>query len=231
MKPFKLLACLVTLQFTSGLTLKAADMQDFREWTDNKGRQITARLIDTPDADSVRIERQDGHLFTIPVKTFSEVDQTYVKACYAGKNNKPAPRNNVGGKSEPRVAGALAEADAGTWSLLNTSGSQPASLYENTGLDTIIVGLNQRFTTKGVKTNRGVFLQIRTEPSDLASRVKVTGELPSMNTAAFLKQIAVINNLTVKTDSSGMIVLVDPTPPPEAKPGVGGLFGMAMDPP
>ncbi len=224
MKPLKLLACLVTLQLTSGLTLKAADSRNFREWTDDKGRQITARLIDMPSADSVRIERQDGRVFTIPVKTFSEADQSYVRTCYSGKKSLPASAGAT------RTPGALAEADASTWNLLNAGGNQPASTYENTGLDTIIAEINQRFSAKGLKTSTGVDLQIRTEPLDLASQVKISGELPSMNMTAFIKQIVGINNLAVKTDASGTIVLIDLTPTEKAAPVKGSLFGVATNP-
>jgi hypothetical protein len=227
MQPFKLLACLVTLQLTSSLTLKAADVRNFREWTDDKGRQITARLLDMPTSDSVRIERQDGRVFTIPVKTFSQADQTYVKTCYAAKKNPPA---SAGASSDASDACALTEADASTWKLINACGDQPASMYENTGLDTIIADLNQRFAAKGVKTSTGVDLQIRTEPSDLAGQVKITGELPSMNMTAFLKRIVGINNLAVKTDTNGMVVLTDLMPPQKAKPVEASLFGVPTNP-
>jgi len=223
MKPLKLFACLVTLQFTSGLTLKAIEVNDFREWTDDKGRQISARLIDMPDAVSVKIERQDGRVFTIPLKTFSETDQAYAKACYAKLKRKTAPEN--------ASQDALAEANDSTWKLLNSTGNQPASNYQNTGLDTIITGINARFTARGVKTDTGESLQIRTEPSDLACQVKVTGDIPQMNMALFLKQIAGINQLAVKTDPSGMIVLVDTTTPaPEPKSSPGSVFGTTTDP-
>ena len=223
MKPLKLFACLVTLQFTSGLTLKAIEVNDFREWTDDKGRQISARLIDMPDAVSVKIERQDGRVFTIPLKTFSETDQAYAKACYAKQKRKTAPEN--------ASQDALAEANDSTWKLLNSTGNQPASNYQNTGLDTIITGINARFTARGVKTATGESLQIRTEPSDLAFQVKVTGDIPQMNMALFLKQIAGINQLAVKTDPSGMIVLVDTaTPAPEPKSRPGSVFGTTTDP-
>ncbi len=223
MKPLKLFACLVTLSLTSGLTLKAIEVNDFREWTDDKGRQISARLIDMPDAVSVKIERQDGRVFTIPLKTFSETDQAYAKACYAKQKRKTAPEN--------ASQDALAEANDSTWKLLNSTGNQPASNYQNTGLDTIITGINARFTARGVKTATGESLQIRTEPSDLAFQVKVTGDIPQMNMALFLKQIAGINQLAVKTDPSGMIVLVDTTTPaPESKSRPGSVFGTTTDP-
>ena len=223
MKPLKLFACLVTLQFTSSLTLKALENNDLREWTDDKGRQISARLIDMPDAVSIKIERQDGRVFIVPVKTFSEADQAYVRTCYAAKKNQAASTDKA---SAPN---ALAEVTPGTWDLLNTSGSQPASTYQNTGLDTIILLINERFAARGVKTPKGESLQIRTEPSDLASQVKVTGELPRMNMAVFHRQIATRNNLAVKTDPSGMIVLVDTTPAAQAK-SPGSFFGVPIEP-
>lgn len=227
MKPLKLLACLVTLQFIGGLTLKASEINAFRDWTDDKGRQISARLIGMPDAVSIKIERQDGRVFTIPVKTFSEADQAYIKAYSASQKGLATTAD----ESESGSGPVLADATSTTWEILNTSGSQPASTYQNTGLDTIILVINERFNAKGMKTTKGESLQIRTEPSDLADQVKITGDLPRMNMAAFIKQIASINNLTVKTDANGMIVLVDTTAPvSKAKPSPGSFFGVPMAP-
>jgi hypothetical protein len=228
MKPLKLLACLVTLQFISALTLKAAEPNAFRDWTDDKGRQISARLIGMPDAASIKIERQDGRVFTIPVKTFSETDQAYIKSYYASQKGQSAAPDES--PSESGSAPMLADASSSTWELLNTSGNQPASTYQNTGLDTIILVINERFNAKGMKTTKGESLQIRTEPSDLADQVKVTGDLPRMNMAAFIKQIATINKLAVKTDANGMIVLVDTTPAAKIKSSPGSFFGVPIAP-
>ncbi len=188
MKPLKLLACLVTLQLTCGLTLKAAETHDFRQWTDTNGRSITARLIETTDTNSVKIERQDGQVFTVPLKTFSVADQAYVR-------------------SLADLTACLKPADAALWALLETGGDQPASTYGNTALDIILENINRRFTAREVKMPTGQLLQIRTEPADLAARIKITGDLPRMSMVTFMKEIARTNDLIVSTDHTGMIVL------------------------
>lgn len=193
MKPFKLLACLVTLQFTSGLTLQAADPQPFRQWTDVNGRAITARFIEAPDTQSVKIERQDGATFTAALTLFSAVDQNYVKAVLAAKA--------TGGP-------VLLDPEAATWTLLNAS-NQPAATYQDTRLELILETVNQRFAALGVKTAGGQALQVRTEPEDLAERIKVTGDMPRMFFGTFIKEIARANKLTIKTDLAGGIVLAD----------------------
>lgn len=193
MKPPKLLACLVTLQLTCGLTLQAADTRDLRTWTDANGRTITARLLKTIDADSVQIQRQDGHVFTVPLKTFSADDQAYVQAVSA-------------------LTAGLKPADARLWTLLETGGHQPASTYSDIGLDLILETLNRRLAVRDLKTASGQPLRVRTEPADLAARIKLSGELPRMSTAAFIKQIAGSNNLLVASDAAGMIVLAENSP-------------------
>ena len=199
MKPLKLLACLVTLQLTSGLTLKAADHQPFRQWTDTSGRAITARFVDAPDAQSVKIERQDGAVFTAALKLFSDIDQNYVKAVLEAKaTGRPV----------------LLDPDAATWTLLNTS-NQPAASYSKSGLDLILETANQRLTTAGTKTTAGDALQVRTEPADLAAHITLSGDMPRMGFGAFIKEIARANKLAVKTDPAGQIVLVDLAAPSE----------------
>jgi hypothetical protein len=190
MKSLKLLACLVTLQITSGLTLKAADTHDFRQWTDTNGRTITARLMQTTDTDSVKIERQDGQVFTVPLKTFSAADQAYVRAL-------------------AELTAGLKPADAQLWALLEAGGDQPASTYGNTGLDLVLETINRRFTARDLKSASGQPLQIRTEPADLAARIKISGELPRMSMVTFMKEIARTNDLLVATDHTGMVVLAE----------------------
>lgn len=220
MKPFKLLACLVTLQFTCGLTLKAADPSELRQWTDTNGRVMTARLLEAPAADSVKIEREDGRVFTVPLKTFSPADQAFVATWRAEQADIAAGRP------------ILKEPDTAIWTLLNSGGSQPASTYSNTSLDQIIEGINQRFVVKAVKTASGQPLALRTEPSDLATRVKVSGEMPRMSLQGFVQAVANANALAVKTDSKGMLVLIDKSQPESAdgKP-VASFFGVPVNTP
>ncbi|MET0262099.1 MAG: hypothetical protein ABW223_04325 [Rariglobus sp.] len=221
MKPHKLFACLVTLQLMCGFTLKAAAPQDFREWTDVNGRTMNARLIAAPNAESVKIERQDGLSFTVPLTTFSAADQKYVKAWRA----ENASSSHAGNKKGPAHHQGLRDPDTATWTLLG-SGDQPASTYSKTRLDQIIESINQRFAVREIKTAKGSPLQVRTEPSDLASRIQISGEMPRMSVASFVKEIARANDLGVKIDASGMIVLVDKAPPSEAQ--TPSLFGVPI---
>jgi hypothetical protein len=206
MPQIKLLACLVTLQFTCGLTLQAADPQDFRPWTDAGGRTITARLIDTPTAESAKIEREDGRVFTVDLKTFSVADQAYVKALAVAK------------AARPRLPDGFKLADAALWTLLETGGQQPASTYSNTVLDLVLENINQRCAVREVKTPAGQLLHIRTEPADLASHIKLSGEMPRMSMTGFIKELARANNLAVATDLAGLVVLVDQTSPGDKSP-------------
>jgi hypothetical protein len=214
MKPLKLLACLVTLQLTCGFTLQAADPQPFRQWTDAQGRAITARIVDATAADSVKIEREDGCVFTVPLKTFSAADQSYVKNWLAEQADIAAGRP------------ILKEPDAATWALLNSAGNQPASAYSNTRLDHIIETINQRITVNDVKTAAGEPLALRTEPSSLAARIQISGEMPRMSLATFIQSVARNNQLVVKIDSAGLIVLVDN--PSESKKSEPSFLGVSV---
>jgi|GEM_PF-2809328 len=229
MKSFKLFACLVALQFTCGLTLQAADPQNFRKWTDSTGRTMMAKLISAPDLTWVKIQRGDGKIFNVAVTTFSAADQAYVKA-YRDKNTVVDPEQEAAASVVVASDGTrLKEPDPSTWISLNAGGSQPASIYNNVHLDEIIEGLNQRFTEKAVKTGVGLPLKIRTEPADLAGRIQITGNMQSMTLGAFVREVARVNDLTVKTDAEGMVVLMDkPVPASGSKP-VASLFGVAMN--
>lgn len=201
MKPYKLLACLVTLQFTCGLTLQAADTHDFRQWTDANGRTINARLVEAIGTESVKIERHDGLSFTVSLKAFSPADQAYVKSLRA------APPT-----SKFTLPAGLKAADPALWTLLAASGTQPETTYSNTSLDLVLETLNRRLSVDAIKSPAGQPLHVRTEPANLASRVKLSGAMPRMTLATFMKEIARANNLAVATDSKGMVVLVDKTP-------------------
>lgn len=54
------------------------DRIEYRTFTDTQGRTIQARVLDHDDH-QVRIEREDGSIFTIEMSTLSEADQAYVK--------------------------------------------------------------------------------------------------------------------------------------------------------
>lgn len=201
MKPLKRLACLVTLSCIAGLTLQADEPIAYRQWTDPSGRTMTARYVESLGTDTIKIERQDGQVFTVPLKAFSPADQAYVKSLTA------LPQ-----KPKLVLPAGLKAADPALWALLANGGNQPASTYSNTGLDLVLESLNQRFTVNALKTSAGQPLQVRTEPDHLAGRIKLSGEMPRMTVATFMKEIARANNLLVATDAKGMIVLLDKTP-------------------
>ncbi len=209
MKSFKLLACLVTLQFMSGLTfLEAAPPQAFRKWADSSGRVITARLLDVPDANSIKIEREDGRVFTVAVTGFSKEDQAYVARQRAEMG--ASAKGDKGAAASP-----WSELDAPTWENLSHAGSMQGSTYINTPFKEVLELLNRRLAAAGTKTTGGTVLEIRTEPVDMASRLQLKGELSIMNFASFIKEIARVNNLAVKMDKGGQIVLLDKTAPLE----------------
>jgi len=205
MKSIKLLACLVTLQFIGGLTLTATEPNEFRQWSDPSGRSITARLVELIDTDSITIQRQDGSVFTVSLKMFSTADQDYVHRYRAQRSYAEASENGSSGA-------LLKEPEPSTWTLLNQGGNQPASQYNNTQLDLILDAINQRFALKAVKTSIDLPLKVRTEPSGLASRIKFSGDMPRMSMESFVREVARINGLDVKTDLGGMVVLVDKQP-------------------
>ena len=201
MKPLKRLACLVTLALIAGLTLKADETNAYRQWTDPSGRTMTARYVDTVGNDTIKIERQDGQVFTVPLKSFSTADQAYVKSVrMAGKTPKVT------------LPPGLKAADPSLWTLLAASGTQPETTYSNTRLDLVLETLNQRLTVDAIKSPAGQPLQVRTEPANLAGRIKLSGAMPRMTLATFMKELARANNLLVATDAKGMVVLVDKTP-------------------
>lgn len=192
MKSIKLLAGLVTLQLFGGLPLALAGTKELRVWTDLSGRQITARLVEAVVPDSVRIEREDGQAFTVPLSRFSQPDRDYVKAATA-----------------PSDPAKMAEADAEDWKRLRLAGSHPASAYADTALTDIIAEINQRLRLKKVTSEQGEVISIRTEPAELADQLKISGQMSSMDTGDFLKRIAYNYNLAIKVDSLGAMVLVD----------------------
>lgn len=126
MKSIKLLACLVTLQFTVGLTLEAAESSTFREWTDAKGRQITARLVETTDAGSVKIERKDGQVFTVAVAVFSKADQAYVETFRAAQKTEIV----AAGQSAETPLAKASEADTPKAKFAANTSSRSASATE-----------------------------------------------------------------------------------------------------
>ncbi len=183
---------------------------------------MVARLVDMPDATSVKIERKDdGLLFTVPVSTFSFADQDYVSTHQAQFSRKQTRQSQdeepVAGAADHLADGSLLKApDSSAWTLLNSAGHQPASTYANTTLELIIGGINQRTVVRGIKAPSGVPLTIRTDPLDLASRIRITGDMPRMPLDTFVREIGRANNLGIMIDSEGMVVLVEKRRPKSA---------------
>lgn len=52
---------------------------EYREWTDREGRTIEAKLIETHDDGTIRIERSDGWVGSIPLDRLSGKDRQFVE--------------------------------------------------------------------------------------------------------------------------------------------------------
>ena len=57
--------------------LASSALAEFRNFTDAKGRTISAEIVAVID-ESVTIKRKDGRSFTVPASTFSEDDQSFI---------------------------------------------------------------------------------------------------------------------------------------------------------
>jgi len=51
---------------------------EYREFRDQRGRTVVARVVDASD-DRVTIQRRDGHRFTVDISVFSQADQDYIR--------------------------------------------------------------------------------------------------------------------------------------------------------
>lgn len=207
MKPFKHLACLVTLSLLGALPLRAEPPHAFRQWTDPSGRTTIARVVEKIDSDRVKIEREDGQRFTVSLKALSATDQAYVKSL-----PKPANANQP---AKPVMAAGLKEADAALWELLATAGAQPENTYSGTGLNLVLESINQRLVVREIQSAAGKPLHVRTEPAALAARIKLSGAMPRMSLNGFIQELARANHLVVATDKAGMVVLFEKSPTAE----------------
>ncbi len=57
---------------------QAGGSEDFRTFTDRRGRTVQARLVDVA-GDRVTIERRDGKQFTVPISSLSPADQEFLR--------------------------------------------------------------------------------------------------------------------------------------------------------
>lgn len=59
---------------------------EHREFKDQRGRTVVARVVDVGD-NKVTIERRDGRKFTVDISVFSQADQDYIRGL--GKPSEP----------------------------------------------------------------------------------------------------------------------------------------------
>ncbi len=79
----------------------------FREYTDQEGRAIKARVVRV-DGDRVTIEREDGRQFTVSVSIFSQADQDHIRGLASG----PKPSTSSGDWARFRGPSGMGTSDA-----------------------------------------------------------------------------------------------------------------------
>jgi hypothetical protein len=202
MKPYKRLACLVTLIIACGHPLSANTSTEFRDWIDVRGRTTAARFVRMVNSNTVEIEHKETKLFyRIPVTTLSEADQKYLAEINSTKV--------VSGAAEVVAHTAdLKDPDAALWAVLQSAGSQ-STLHSDTKFEIVLELMNQRFLAREITTPEGRPLSIRTEPADLTQRISIPRDMRRMRIDEFLSSIAQLNDISVKVDTAGMIVLMD----------------------
>jgi hypothetical protein len=214
MKPYKRLACLVTLIIACGHPLSAdtvsvtatattsATATEFRSWVDVRGRTIAARFVRMVSPTTVEIEHKDTKLlYSVPVAQLSANDQKYIaeassRAAIAALN--AANKDNA----------VLKDADEAVWTLLQSAGSQ-SSLQTNMQFGLMLELINKRLAVQQIVASSGETLSIRTEPAELAERISVPRDMPRMSMDKFVTTVAEANSIAVKVDSAGLIVLID----------------------
>ena len=68
----------VALMLLVGSLGNAAEKQEFRTWTDIKGRKLEAAMVDVRDG-NVLLKLSDGKVYPWPIEKLSKADQDYVK--------------------------------------------------------------------------------------------------------------------------------------------------------
>jgi hypothetical protein len=206
MKPYKRLACLVTLIIACGHPLSADTVSvtstEFRSWVDVRGRTIAARFVRMVNPTTVEIEHKETKLlYSVPVAQLSANDQKYIaeassRAAIAALN--AANKDNA----------VLKDADEAVWTLLQGAGSQ-SSLQTNMQFGLMLELINKRLAVQQITASSGETLSIRTEPAELAERISVPRDMPRMSMDKFVTTVAEANSIAVKVDSAGLIVLID----------------------
>ena len=206
MKPIKRLACLVTL-LLCGYPFNTAVADELRTWTDVQGRTINARLLSAdPSTSTIEIERADGTRFTLPIARLSYADQQFIQ------HWEPA----VDGTASAAITvapAALAELSSANWQWLASAGSITARNYVNTPADELMKLLNLRLSgassAKAKETIKGVRLDAGAAITELSIKIPNTVGL-----GTFFKELAEQNDLQLRVDSAGYIVLQrQPTAP------------------
>lgn len=72
------LLCLMATALTPGL-IQAQQQQPLRTWTEIQGRTMEAVMLDATE-NMVRVRRQDGQVFDVPLELLSQADRDYVAA-------------------------------------------------------------------------------------------------------------------------------------------------------
>jgi hypothetical protein len=151
---------------------------------------------------TVEIEHQETKLlYRIPVTILSEADQKYLAEV-------SSPKSISASTQTAEHTTDLKDADAAVWALLQSAGSQ-STFNSDMKLDIVLESINQRFLARGITTPTGKPLSIRTEPAELAHRIFIPRDMRRMRMDEFLSSVAGLNDISVKVDSAGMIVLMD----------------------
>jgi hypothetical protein len=209
MKPIKLFACLVTLTLC-GLPLSSAVADESRTWTDTQGRTIEAKILGTdPVKDTIEIQRADGTKFTLPLSRLSQTDRVFVKT-WASEH--PSPEVS-GSNASAKPKSDLKELTPEQWEWLARSGSIQPSQYVRVPAKEMVALLNTRLErAKSMSTSKGAVTGLRLdEDSDVA---EITTEVRNtMSLAAFLREMAASNDLSLFVDTKGAIVIQRTTRP------------------
>jgi hypothetical protein len=196
---FKPAAWRIVWLLTLSVTLRAEpklEPKPIRLWTNLAGRTLNARLISSPTIDTVKLERDDGQAFTIPLNSLSEADRAYVHTSNQSLKAAPKPETCI--------------VKPATWKTLAALPLLPVQRYRDTPLEDNLSYLNTRFAANGLTTPSGSTLQIRISPASLGSRLSTTVEFPPASAETLIRELARLHHLSLRNDTDGHIVFFDP---------------------
>ncbi len=202
MNPNKLLACLVALIAIRSLPLSAAEVSDARTWTDVQGRTIEARLINADaTAGTIKIERADGAHFTLPVSRLSAQDQVFVREWTA--RQAPAPAAPAASAAS---APSLQELTQANWDWLARCGSIQPAVYKQISPEDLGALINRRLQNSPAPTGKGAITRARIDTESGGDEISIeVRTIVSLST--FLRDLARQNNLVLRIDSEGNLVI------------------------